>query len=63
MTELMTVAEFEQRYRISHSSFYREVAAGRIAVRKLGRASRISVADAENWLASLPVYNGGAANV
>jgi len=60
MTELLTVAEFKQRYRIGHSTFYREVAAGRIPLRKLGRASRIAVADAESWLASLPVHHGNA---
>ena len=54
MTQLLTVQEFKDRYCISHSAFYREVAAKRIPIRKIGRSTRISVADAEAWVASLP---------
>ncbi|MBX9897469.1 MAG: helix-turn-helix domain-containing protein [Qipengyuania sp.] len=54
MTELLTVAEFKNRHKISHSAFYREVAARRIPIRKIGRATRIALADAEEWAASLP---------
>lgn len=53
MTELLTVAEFKSRYRVSHSQFYREVAKG-LPIRKIGRATRIALADAETWAASLP---------
>ena len=58
--ELLTVAEFLARYSISKTSFYREVAASRIPIRKFGSATRIARADAEAWAASLPVQNGGA---
>ena len=62
MTELLTVAEFKDRYKISHSAFYREVAAHRIAIRKIGRATRIALTDAEAWAASLPTHGGEASN-
>lgn len=62
MTQLLTVAEFKDRYKISHSAFYREVAAHRIPIRKIGRATRISVADAEAWAASLPTHGGELSN-
>lgn len=52
--ELMTAREFQQRFAISHSEFYRQVSAKRIRITKIGRATRISRADAEAWLASLP---------
>ena len=58
MTRFMTIAEFKTRYRISHTSFYREVSEGRIPLRKFGRASRVAEDDAEAWAASLPVRNG-----
>lgn len=62
MTELLTVAEFKSRYRISHSQFYRLVAANRIPIKKIGRATRIALADAEAWASSLPTQGGEASN-
>ncbi|WP_158511875.1 AlpA family transcriptional regulator [Novosphingobium sp. PP1Y] len=62
MTELLTVAEFKDRYKISHSAFYRLVATNRIPIKKIGRATRIAVADAEAWASSLPTQGGGASN-
>lgn len=59
--QLLTVAEFLAGYSISRTSFYREVAANRIRIRKFGTATRIARADAEAWAASLPVKNGEAA--
>ena len=58
--ELMTVGDFLARYSISRTSFYREVAAKRIAIRKLGTASRVARADAETWAKNLPVREGAA---
>lgn len=58
--ELMTVADFLRRYSIGRTTFYREVAAGRITLRKLGIASRVARADAERWADSLPVREGRA---
>jgi len=60
LPELMTVADFLARYSIGKTSFYREVAANRIAIRKFGSATRIARADAQQWAASLPVVKGGA---
>lgn len=62
MSELLTVAEFKDRYKISHSAFYREVAANRITIRKIGRATRIALSDAEEWAASLPTQGGETSN-
>jgi len=56
----MTVADFLRLYSVSRTTFYREVAAGRIRLLKLGTASRIKTEDAERWAASLPVKEGGA---
>ena len=63
MTELLTVRDFKSRFKVSHSAFYREVAAGRIPIRKIGRATRVALADAEAWAANLPTQSGEAANV
>lgn len=59
--ELMKVADFLAHYSIGKTSFYREVAANRIRIRKFGTATRIAREDAEAWAASLPVSNGGGA--
>ena len=59
-SELMTVADFCNRYRIGKTSLYREAAAGRIRLRKFGAATRIAREDAEAWAASLPIIAGGA---
>ena len=56
--EHMTVNDFLQRYRIGRTSFYREVNAGHIKLRKFGSASRIARADTEAWAANLPVVTG-----
>lgn len=58
--ELMTVAEFRRRYSISNSQTYREIAAGRLRLRKMGTASRIAREDAEAWAQSLPVREAAA---
>lgn len=59
--EMMTVAHFLARYSIGKTSFYREVAANRIRIRKFGTATRIARTDAEAWAASLPIREGEAA--
>ena len=59
--ELMTVGDFLARYSIGRTSFYREVAAGRLRIRKFGTASRVARADAQAWADSLPVVAGGVA--
>lgn len=59
--ELLTVADFLARYSIGRTSFYREVAARRIPIKKYGTATRIARADAEAWADSLPIREGEAA--
>jgi len=59
--ELMKVADVCARYSIGRTTLYREVAAGRLRLRKLGTATRIARKDAEAWAASLPVVQGEAA--
>ncbi|WP_265528025.1 helix-turn-helix domain-containing protein [Sphingomicrobium marinum] len=59
--ELMTMGEFLARYSIGRTTAYREVAAGRLKIRKLGSATRIAREDADAWMASLPVRGGAAA--
>jgi len=59
--ELITVADFCERYSIGKTSFYREVNAGRLKTRKFGTATRIARADAEAWADSLPFSEGEAA--
>ena len=58
---LITVGEFKSRFCVSHSKFYREVAAGRIPIRKMGRSTRITETDAKAWFDALPVRSGGGA--
>lgn len=53
--QLLTLAEFRRRYSISNTQLYREVAAGRLRLRKMGAASRIARVDAEVWATSLPI--------
>jgi excisionase family DNA binding protein len=59
--ELMTVGDFLARYSIGRTTLYREVAAGRLRLRKLGSATRIARNDAEAWAQRLPVREGEAA--
>lgn len=56
LPELMTIAEFRRRFSISNTQVYREVAAGRLRLRKMGVASRISRLDAEAWASALPKW-------
>lgn len=60
--ELMTVGDFLSRYAISRTEFYRQAKKGAIRITKLGNASRVARADADAWVASLPVKDGEAAN-
>lgn len=51
----MSVDEFCAWASIARSKFYREVGAGRITLRKIGRKSIVTMTDAQNWLNALPV--------
>lgn len=49
MERLLTIAEFCKCNGIGRSTVYREHAAGRLAFRKIGRATRIAESDAIKW--------------
>lgn len=51
----MGVGEFCAWASISKGHFYREVNAGRLVMRKMGRKSVVTMDDAKSWLAALPV--------
>ena len=55
LIQAYTVREFCRAYGIGRSLTYIEIAAGRLLVRKAGRRTLILKADADAWLASLPV--------
>lgn len=61
LPQLLTVSDFCRHYSISRTSLYREIAAGRLSIRKFGSASRIARSDAEVWASQLPMMTGGAA--
>ena len=56
----MTVNEFMRIYGVPRSTLYRLVRdpASGLRIVKIGRASRISRADAETWAANLPTLGG-----
>lgn len=49
----MTVKEFLSAFRISRTSFYHEINAGRLRIVKYGRSTRVARMDAEAWLLAL----------
>lgn len=51
----LTVNEFCRWASIGRNTFYNEVKAGRICLRKIGRKSVVTMADAGKWLANLPI--------
>ena len=59
--EMLKVADFCDLYSIGKTSFYREVNAGRLKIRKFGTATRIVRIDAETWAEAHPTIEGEAA--
>lgn len=55
MERFITIKQFCEINNCSRSTVYREIKAGRLKVRKLGRASRISDCDATAWQGQLEV--------
>jgi len=55
-----TIDEHCRRYRICRETAYREIRAGRLPARKLGRKTLILRADAESWAAGLPELRSGS---
>jgi hypothetical protein len=60
LPELLTLKDFRRLYSISNTQVYREVAAGRLRIRKMGSATRICRADAEAWAEALPIRPPGS---
>lgn len=54
LPDLLKVHEFLETFQIGRTSFYREVAQGRLRVLKFGTATRIARADAQAWAGRLP---------
>jgi excisionase family DNA binding protein len=57
MQTLLSISDFCERYRTSKATFYRQFNAGLIPIVKVGRATRIRTADAEQWAANLSETN------
>jgi hypothetical protein len=55
------VPGFCRAYKISRTTAYEEIKAGRLKIRKIGRATRIAPEDAEAWFASCAVGTAEAA--
>jgi excisionase family DNA binding protein len=56
----LTIADFCAQFRVSRTTVYRQINAGLIPLIKVGRASRIRLADAERWAANLTETNMAA---
>lgn len=52
--ELLPISEFCKRFGISRTVAYREIGAGRLAARKVGKLTRIALDDARAWADALP---------
>lgn len=63
MSELrsMKIDTFCERYGVSRPTVYREIAAGRLILRKRGASSLILADDAEAWAKALPEFKSGKA--
>lgn len=55
-----TITDFLRTYAIGRTTLYRLAEARKIRITKIGRASRISKADAKAWADSLPTIGGEA---
>lgn len=53
----LTVKAFCERYGISHSKTYEEIAAGRLKAVKSGRKTLVPIQAAADWLAKLPALD------
>ena len=53
-THAMTIKAFCNAFGIGRSLAYREIAAGRLPARKVGKRTVILVQDAEKWAMDLP---------
>ena len=59
--ELLTIKDVCTRYSIGRTTLYREAAAGRLRLRKMGTATRVARKDVEAWMSALPIVTVAAA--
>ena len=52
-----TPEQFRRTYQIGRTSYYNEVNAGRLTLKKIGHLRRIDVREAQRWWNDLPVKN------
>jgi hypothetical protein len=51
----MTIDQFCRSYCVGKTKAYSEIKAGKLKIRKLGSKTLVARADAEAWLAALPI--------
>lgn len=52
--ELLSLKTFTERFGVSRTLAYREISAGRLVARKVGKLTRIALDDARAWADALP---------
>jgi hypothetical protein len=60
-SELLPLKSFCERFGVSRTLAYREIGAGRLVARKIGKLTRISLDDARAWAEALPRISTKAA--
>lgn len=53
-----TIKAFCAAYQIGHTKTYKEIKAGRLKARKVGKRTLILTTDAETWASQLPTLEG-----
>jgi hypothetical protein len=61
--QAFTIPEFLSLYRIGRSTAYAEIKAGRLKIVKIGRATRITLPNAKEWLQALEAETSGQREV
>jgi len=59
-TLALSVEMAASRVMMGRTFLYKEIRDGRLRARKIGKCTRITIADLEAWLASLPTRDGPA---
>jgi excisionase family DNA binding protein len=55
----LAISEFCDRYGVCRETCYREIRAGRLRARKVGRRTVLLLPDVDAWAASLPELRAG----
>jgi excisionase family DNA binding protein len=59
MAGALTISQFCHRYGVCRETCYREIRAGRLRARKVGRRTVLLLPDVDAWAASLPELRAG----